>query len=322
VKLIFKGDATVMGEKRLMKCVVTGGAGFAGSKISQKLLEDGHEVTVYDNLSVGKKENVPEGARLIEGDILEKDMLCAALRGADMVFHEAAFVSIRNSFLEPRREFETNVIGTINLLDAMVANDVSKIVFASSMAVYGIPKKGIASENDIVQPISPYGLSKLKGEMLCKIYSERYGIAYNILRYFNIFGEGQRYSEYVGVLTAFIHQALLRTPITVCGNGQQERDFVFVDDVVKANILSVGHLKNRIFNIGSGTKTSIIALAKAVSSAFNENSIEYIAKPFGEIETICADITAASGELDYSPSCNILQYVPKLCDIYKAEKRT
>ena len=298
-----------------MKCFVTGGAGFVGSKIAGKLLKKGNDVTIYDNLSVGRMENVPNGAKFIKGDILDIDKLCAEMHEMDIVFHEAAFVSIRNSFFEPRREFETNVTGTLNILDAMVKNNVSKIIFASSMVVYGIPSQKLSSENDMVQPISPYGLSKLRGEMLCKIYSEQYGITYNALRYFNIFGEGQQYSEYVGVLTAFINMARNKSPITVCGDGLQERDFVFADDVAEANLLCINKLNNKIYNIGSGRRTSILSVAKAVSQEFQNNEITYIPKPPGEVNTICADITLANNELGFKPSCTITDYIPNLCKI-------
>jgi len=304
-----------------MKCLVTGGAGFIGSHISRKLLEKGHDVTVYDNLSVGRKDNVPVGAKFVEGDILDRDKLGDVMQGIDIVFHEAAFVSIRNSFLKPRLEFETNVIGTINLLDAMVESGVSKIVFASSMAVYGECNGGIACEGDIVQPISPYGLSKLRGEMLCKIYAERFGISYNALRYFNVFGDGQQYSEYVGVLTAFINLAQSGKPITVYGNGLQERDFIFVEDVVGANILSMNNLNNKVYNVGSGTKTSVISIAETVSREYGNSKIVHMPKPPGEIDTICANVSLARTELGFAASCGVLQYIPILCASYKCSGR-
>jgi len=295
------------------KCLVTGGAGFVGSKLSAKLLELGNEVTVYDDLSVGRRDNVPAGAAFIEADILDVDSLRNAMRGVDIVFHNAAFVSIRNSFFEPRLESEVNVTGTLNVLDAMVEAKVAKIVFASSMAVYGVPQKGIVHEGDVVQPISPYGLSKLKGEMLCRIYSERFGVAFNALRYFNIFGEGQTYSEYVGVLTAFLNLAKSGKPITICGDGLQERDFVFVEDIVLANILSMSKLKNAVYNIGSGTRTSILSVAKAVQLEHENAEIVHISKPPGEIQTIQADIEAAKKDLGFAPSLGILEFIPKFC---------
>jgi len=296
-----------------MKCLVTGGAGFIGSNLSRKLLEIGHEVTVYDDLSVGKKENVPVGALFIQGDILDRDKLRHAMQGCDIVFHNAAFVSIRNSFFQPRRESEINVTGTINVLDAMIETEVSKIIFASSMAVYGIPTHDSVHEGDIAQPVSPYGLSKLKGEMLCRAYSQRFGISYNVLRYFNTFGEGQQYSEYVGVLTAFINLAESGKPITVFGDGSQERDFIFVGDVVQANILSANNLKNATYNIGSGTKTSILSVAKAVQHEYKNAEIAYVPNPPGEIQTIRANIEAATNDLGFTPTQGILEYTPVLC---------
>jgi UDP-glucose 4-epimerase len=168
-------------------------------------------------------------------------------------------------------------------------------------------------EGDMVQPISPYGLSKLKGEMLCRIYSEQHGISYNALRYFNIFGEGQTYSEYVGVLTAFVNMARAGKPMTVCGDGLQERDFVYVGDVAEANILAMGNLKNSVYNIGSGTRTSILSLAEAVQRGFKDTAIVYVPRPPGEIQTICADTEAARRDLGFVPSKGILAYVSDFC---------
>jgi UDP-glucose 4-epimerase len=301
-----------------MKRLVTGGAGFVGSRLSARLLGLGHQVTAYDDLSVGRRENVPEGAAFIEGDILDMGRLRDAMRsmrGVDVVFHNAAFVSIRNSFFEPRREAEVNVTGTLNVLDAIVeageAGVPPKIVFASSMAVYGIPQKDRVHEGDVVQPISPYGLSKLKGEMLCRVYSERFGVSYSALRYFNIFGEGQAYSEYVGVLTAFISLAKGGRPITVCGDGTQERDFVYVGDVAEANVLAMGNTKNAVYNIGSGTRTSILSVAQAVRAEYGNAEIAYVPRPPGEIQTICADIGAAKSDLGFAPRFGILEYISK-----------
>lgn len=298
-----------------MKCIVTGGAGFVGAHLARRLIENGHEVIAYDDLSVGRRENVPAGAAFIKGDILDIGLLRKTMSGTDIVFHNAAFVSIRNSFFEPRRESEINVTGTLNVLDTMVEAGVPKIIFASSMAVYGIAQNDCVLEDDLLQPVSPYGLSKLKGEMLCSIYAERYGIKYSVLRYFNIFGKGQQYSEYVGVLTAFIKLAKSGKPITVCGDGLQERDFVYVDDVANANVLAMKNMKNRNYNIGSGKRTSILALAQAVQNIYKSVEIVYVPKPPGEIQTICADIRAASNDLKFSPTQDVLGYIPQLCAV-------
>jgi UDP-glucose 4-epimerase len=179
------------------------------------------------------------------------------------------------------------------------------------MAVYGVPQKDRVHEGDVAQPISPYGLSKLKGEMLCRVYSERFGLSYNALRYFNIFGEGQAYSEYVGVLTAFISLAKGGRPITVCGDGTQERDFVYVGDVAEANVLSMDNPKNAVYNIGSGTRTSILSVAEAVRAEYGNAEIAYVPRPLGEIQTICADIGAAKSDLGFAPSLGILEYISK-----------
>lgn len=305
-----------------MKFLITGGAGFIGSHIAKELLKTNKgDVVVFDNLSVGKKENIPKGCNLIKGDIRNENQIKKAMKGIDIVFHNAAFVSIRGSFEKDKlkEEIETNCTGTLNVLNAAATNKVKKIVFASSMAVYGEPPNVIVKESDSVIPWSPYGLSKLKGELYCKAFKEKFAINYVVLRYFNTFGIGQTPSPYVGVTTTFINQALEKKPLTVFGDGTQTRDFVSVRDIAKANILAAFSDVNGTFNIGSGKETSVNQIADKIIEILGGKKIN-VENPLGEITRICADITKAKQKLGYVPTTNILKELSRLIDWWKKTK--
>jgi UDP-glucose 4-epimerase len=304
-----------------MKFLITGGAGFIGSHIAEELLKTNKgEVIIFDNLSVGKKENIPKGCSLINGDITSQSQLTEAMKGVDIVFHDAAFVSIRASFDKAKltEELDINCTGTLNVLNAAVENKVKKIIFASSMAIYGKPLNIAAKEEDRITPFSPYGLSKLRGELYCKTFKEQFGINYTILRYFNTFGIKQTPSPYVGVTTTFIKQALEGKPLTICGDGTQTRDFVSVKDIAKANILAAFSNVEGTFNIGSGKETSVNQIANKIIEVLKGNKT-YIDNPPGEISRICADITQAKEKLNYTPTGNILEELPAIINWWKKE---
>jgi len=295
-----------------MRFLVTGGAGFIGSHIAKELIGKG-DVIVFDNLTVGTKENVPVGCEFIVGDIRDKDRLSEAMKDVDVVFHNAAFVSIRGSFERLREDLSTNCIGTLNVLEAASDQGVQKVIFASSMAVYGKPKRLPVSELHPLNPVSPYGLSKAKGELYCKIFEEKYGLKSVILRYFNTYGIGQTPSPYVGVITTFINRALKKEPLTVFGDGNQTRDFVWVEDVAHANVLATFSNVRGAFNIGSGEEISINQLADIIINYLGGSRV-YLDKPDGEISRIFADITKAKKQLDYRPEGDLEKLLPLLID--------
>jgi len=219
------------------RALVTGGAGFIGSHLSRALLKEGLEVTILDNLSVGKKENIPGGCKFIHGDIRSIKDVKGALEGIDIVFHEAARVSIRSSVAMFYEDAEHNILGTLNVLKCCMKSSVKKIVYASSMAVFAdcdSPRQ--INEEYPKEPLSPYGISKLASEKYCYQFSYDTGIHCHVLRYFNTYGVGQTLSPYVGVITIFINRLIEGKPPVIFGDGEQRRDFVHVSDIVSANI--------------------------------------------------------------------------------------
>ncbi len=227
-----------------MKYLVTGGAGFIGSHITDALVGQGREVVVLDNLSSGHRENltaVMDRITLIEGDIRDPETCLRAAKGCDGIFHEAALVSVPDSINRPRDNHDINITGTLNVLEAARANGVKRVVFASSAAIYGdnpeLPKR----ETMLPEPKSPYALAKLTGEYYLKVYAECFGLETVALRYFNVFGLRQDPSSmYSGVISIFSERIKKGLPITIYGDGQQTRDFVNVADVVSANLLAMG----------------------------------------------------------------------------------
>lgn len=301
-----------------MKFLVTGGAGFIGSHIAEALAKKG-EVLAYDNLSVGKRENVPEECTLMVGDLLDTKKLSDAMEDVDVVLHNAAFVSIRGSFERLVDDINVNCIGTLNVLNAAVKKNVKKVVFASSMAVYGEPKYLPVDENHPLIPISPYGLSKVRGEMYCKAFQEKYGMKTVVLRYFNTYGVRQTPSSYVGVISTFIDNALHKRPLTIFGYGTQTRDFVWVKDVVSANISAATTDVQGIFNVGSGIEMSINQVADLVISHLGGEKI-HSDLPEGEIKRIAANTSNAKKYLRYAPQSNLKKTMPELIEWLK-EKR-
>jgi UDP-glucose 4-epimerase len=305
-----------------VKVAVTGGAGFIGQHLVKKLVQrnDVSEVVVLDNLSVGKRENVAQDAILRWCDIRDKDDLLENLAGVDVVFHQAAFVTIRGSFSRLRYDLHVNDLGTLNVLESARDSHVSKVVVASSMAVYGQPRSLPVRETDCSMPISPYGFSKLKGEFYCELFRRMYGLKTVALRYFNTYGAGQTLSDYVGVLSIFINQAIKGQPLTIYGDGRQTRDFVHVDDVADANILAGFGDAEGTFNIASGKEISINEIAEWVMRETSCPEKVHLASPPGEINRIVADISKAKRELGFEPRGELRNTLSELIDWWKGRQ--
>jgi len=286
-----------------MKFVVTGGAGFIGSHIVEALAES-HEVVVIDNFSSGKQENlnmVRDSINAIQGSITDLPLLKDACKGADGIFHLGAIASVARSVDDPFITHETNLTGTLNVLLAARDCRVKKVVFASSSAIYGeeptLPKR----EDMHPDPRSPYAVSKLAGEYYCNVFSELFGVKTVSLRYFNVFGPRQDpHSEYAAVIPKFITRILNNQPPLIFGDGKQTRDFIYVKDVVQANMLAMQSSITGTFNIGSGQSTDLNTLASSLEKIMKVSLSPVYDKPrSGDIRDSVSDITAAKKFLGY-----------------------
>lgn len=250
------------------KVIVTGGAGFIGSHLVERLMSEGYDVHVIDNLVSGKKEQVHPGATFHQIDICDIETLGVVFQDVDTVFHMAALPSVPYSIDRPVESAKVNIMGTINVFDAARRAGARRIVFSSSSAIYGDQESLPIHEQMIPHPASPYGLQKLEGEMYAKLFQELYGIEIVCLRYFNVFGPRQNpMGAYASVIPKFIDQKKKGEPITIVGDGTQTRDFVHVRDIVSANIAAaqsdkVGH--GECINIGSGTRYSVLQVAELI----------------------------------------------------------
>ncbi len=298
------------------KALVTGGAGFIGSHIVRRLIESGIRTVVLDDLSVGKREYVSDGAELIIGSVCDSNTVHRALSEVDVVFHLAARVSIRDSFRGFVQDVENNVMGTVNLLRCIEGSPVKKLIFASSMATYGNAKYLPINEEHPLDPTSPYGISKLASEKYVHRFSQYLGIDSVVLRYFNTYGAGQTFTPYVGVITIFIQKLLRGENLPIFGDGRQVRDFVSVDDVADATMLALKYVgKGRIFNVGTGIGTTVNSLADMLKRALGaSNQIEYMPVQLGETTDSIADITLARDALGFAPRRSIEEKLPEIIE--------
>ena len=263
------------------KILVTGVAGFVGSHLAETLVRQNSQVIGIDNLSRGSIENIRHilsctNFSFVKGDILDKHFLQGNLRDVDVIFHEAALIDVNESMRLPDLYWENNVLGLQNVLEAAIANDVKRLIFASSSAVYGKQSIVPTKEDTSLMPLSPYAETKVQGEALCAKYRDEYGISCVILRYFNIYGPGQTPSPYSGVIIKFIEKALKDESLTIYGDGNQTRDFIHIDDVIQANMLAAQEKRadGETFNIGSGEKITINDLAKTILTIMDKTNLQ------------------------------------------------
>lgn len=294
----------------MAKCIVTGGAGFIGSHITDKLVDLGHEVHVVDNLLLGKEEFVNEKATFHKVDIRDIDELQKIFEGADVIFHQAADPRLPISIEDPISTHEINVTGTLNVLVAAKDNDVKKVVFASSCATYDPAATLPITEDALQKPLSPYGLHKKMGEEYCRLFSQLYNMETVCLRYFNVFGPRKLDTgSYPMVIPTFLGQRQRGEDMTIVGDGRATRDYVYVADVVAANIAAwESDIKDgRGINIGNGRQTSVNEIAEAIGGG--QTNIP--ARP-GEMQEIEADITKAKELLGWEPSVTLEEGIEEL----------
>lgn len=298
--------------------LITGGAGFIGGHLASALAAD-NDVRVLDSLTTGRHENVPDGATLLEADLRNETALARATDGVDLIFHEAALVSVARSIEEPLTSHEINVDATLGLLEAARGED-ARVVCASSAAIYGHPERVPIAETDPKTPTSPYGLDKLTIDHYARQYHDLYGLETVALRYFNAFGPGQVAGDYSGVISVFIDQALSGEDVTVHGDGDQTRDFVFVDDVVRANLrAATTDAVGEAYNIGTGESITIRELADLVQDVTDTRSDVVHTDPRdGDIDHSEADISRARDRLGYEPDVSFREGLERTVEWYRS----
>lgn len=311
----------------MKNALVTGGAGFIGSTLvdALRLRPDCERVVVVDSLATGHRRNVPNDSAVEfhDCDIRDYDRLCGAFEGVDVVFHAAAIPSVPRSIDEPELCFGVNVTGTFNVIQAAVEHNVKRIVFASSSAVYGDSPALPKVETMLPEPKSPYGAHKLAAEYFLKTAQESYGIETVALRYFNVFGPRQDPSStYSGVLSIFAQRTISQEPPTIHGDGEHSRDFIFVDDVVRLNLLAgeAPDAAGRVFNGGCGEGISLNRAWQAMQTAAGTNikAIHGADRP-GDVRHSLADITAAQQVLGFTPQTPFEDGVKRTLNWYAAQ---
>lgn len=297
-----------------MRFVVTGGAGFVGSHLVKLLLKNDHDVIVIDNLHTGKRENlgsVIDKIEFQELDIRNHESMKNILKNIDGVFHQAALTVVQDSFSNPKEYHDVNVQGTENIFKLSIKNKF-KVVYASSSSVYGHKQKMPIEENVERKPINPYGQTKLECEHLVEKYSKLGGSIIG-LRYFNIFGKGQTI-EYAGVITKFIERLKKGNAPIIFGRGSQIRDFIYVNDVVKANLMAMNCNKsNLLVNVGSGKAISVLELANIMIKIFGLGLSPIFTEPVqGDIEKSHANIELAKKTFDWKPEIRVQEWLEEI----------
>jgi UDP-glucose 4-epimerase len=306
----------------MSKVLVTGGAGFIGSHLVDKLISEGFEVTILDDLSSGKTENLNlKNVRIhfLRGDVRDKETVRKALGNVDFVFHLAAKIDVHFSVKEPLLVNDINLNGSLCLLNESTRQNVRRFIFASSCAVYGEPIYVPTDEEHPTNPLSPYAASKLAVENYCQVFSKIYGFDTVCMRFFNVYGPRQQVGPYSGVIIRFINRLKQSKPPIIFGDGTQTRDFVHVKDVVEALFKTIGLRKcsGDKINIGSGKETSIMELAELIIKKFGlknvkpvfDNSVSY------DIKRSCANIEKAKHMLGYEPRISLEDGLDTLIDL-------
>lgn len=310
----------------MQRALVTGGAGFIGSHLVEGLLARGYEVRVLDNFATGRRENlsaVLSQIELIEGDVRNLTTVHTAARKMDLIFHEAALPSVERSVRDPLTTNEVNIRGTLNVLLAAREAGVRRVVYASSSSAYGntpvLPKK----ESMPPEPLSPYAVSKLAGEQYMRVFAALYGLSTISLRYFNVFGPRQDpTTQYAGFLAKVVSCALTGEPYPVFGDGEQSRDFTYVENVVEANLLAAeANLEGSpILNIAYGARTTLNQIITMVNELTHQNLPAHYGPPrAGDVRDSQADLECARAILHYAPTVDVREGLRRTLEWYRAQ---
>jgi nucleoside-diphosphate-sugar epimerase len=305
-----------------MKALVTGGAGFIGSNIVGLLIEKGYFVRVLDNLSTGYFQNLNpyiqnENFQFIGGDVRDFKSVKKAMKDIDVVFHLAASVGRQRSLDYPQLDSKINLIGTINILEAMRTYDVKKIIYSSSAAIFGELQESTIDETHPQNADSPYGISKLAAEKMILAYNDLYSMSGICLRYFNIYGINQRFDLYGNVIPIFVKQILSNEKLTIYGDGKQIRDFVYVSDIAQANFLASKSNESGVFNIGSGNSISINELADLMQKiAGIECPIQYVHERKADVKHCRANAKKILDRLGFKTNITLCDGLQKYINWY------
>lgn len=301
-----------------MKILVTGGAGFIGSNVVDAYIEKGYEVVVVDDLSSGKEENINKKAKFYKLDICDKALEKAFEEGIDIVNHHAAQVDVRKSIADPAFDARINIEGSLNILENCRKYNTKKIIFASSGGViYGECGSVLPNEDFPTSPISPYGISKYATECYLSSYEKIYGLRYTALRYGNVYGPRQDPYGEAGVVAIFSRKMLNNEEVNIFGDGEQVRDYIYVEDIVRANILCLEKGDNEIFNIGTGKCTSVNRLFSEMKQ-LTHYSKEAVYKPAraGELIRSSLDVAKAEKKLGWKEEVDLNRGLKKTIDFF------
>lgn len=303
-----------------MKVFVTGGAGFVGSWVAEVLIKDGHQVTVLDNLSAGYKKFVPKDAKLVNKDIRDKN-LYKYLKGHDAVIHLAAKTVVPESVKDPFSTIDVNLFGGVNLIEAMRKVGIKKMVFSSTAAVYGQPKRLNVREDDLKFPVNPYGASKLAFEALLHSYHHNYGWDVTMFRYFNPYGPRDEHRPETHAVANFIRATLSGKPIPLYWQGRQKRDFFYIEDIAKAHVLGLKQKGFHYYNLGSGKPTRVIDMVKEIFDISGRKSeINDLGERPGDPDILAADVTKVRKELGWKATTDLKSGLRKTIKWFQENK--
>jgi UDP-glucose 4-epimerase len=309
-----------------MKTLVTGGGGFIGSHLAAHLAELGHDIRILDNFASGQRSNMlalPDDVELIEGDIQSYERAHNAVTGCDIVFHQAALPSVPRSVQDPLTSNATNITGTLNVLLAARDAGVRRVIFASSSSIYGSSPEMPKREDVLPLPISPYAAAKMACEGYCRSFAEVYGLETVALRYFNVFGPRQDpRSEYAAAVPKFINELMAGESPTVFGDGEQSRDFAYVQNIVEANVLAMDAqgVAGQVFNVACGEAVTINQLLDELRILLDTDiEADYVAPRPGDVRHSLADISRARAALDYAPSVHLREGLRRTVEHFRQE---
>ncbi len=308
-----------------MECLVTGGAGFLGSHLIERLLQNNHSVVCLDDFSTGTKrnlDNVKNQIKIVEGDIRDPNIIKETVRNIDYIFHLAAQISVNRSVREPRFDASVNIEGTINLLEAIANSSVKRFIYVSTGgAIYGEPTVIPASENTKELPISPYGISKLVGEKYLQWFHNIYGLSYTIIRPANIYGPRQDPLGEAGVISIFLGRIKNNEPIEIFGDGKDTRDYVFVKDISEICIRAMNSSHVGIFNAGTGKQTNLLELVKIVEHVTKLYARKKFCDPRpGDVNHIALDSKKAYEKLGWKPTTDLTTGMNKTWDWFLSDQ--